>query len=334
MPQLTFIPWLRVDAEERFGPVTLLPKDAGLGQLDGHDRAYTAAMCAAYRELHANKDGEHPEAPITFIRYRDEPLTAMLTDAQFSDVGRALRVLGAVAQPSSQGDFVPANAFVPYAQRYVEGSFSLALAAGRVLSGGLDVRKARFHRPPAIPARARLAIRLKTLRDSAERLVLMADPGADGWRILRSLEWYFWAHLDHDEQNPYVPFVLLVTAFESALNLERSTARGFAKAVGERLATPEDVAKTKQVGQDEVTMNEQGWWALEFYRLRSDAVHGTQVAPDAHLFNGRSHFELGEHAFGILMQQELHGLGLLDLPLGALGRAALIELLRSVPEGA
>ena len=56
---MTFLPWLRVDEPEKFGLCTLVPKNVGLSELKGHDRAYADATCAAYIELHTDADGKH-----------------------------------------------------------------------------------------------------------------------------------------------------------------------------------------------------------------------------------------------------------------------------------
>src|SRR5712692_3062600 len=102
MPQLTFLPWLRVEVQEQFGVLTLVPKELGLGELKGHDRAYADAMCAAYVELHADKDGKHLPVTLTFVRYKNEPLTAEITNEHFNEVVEQLRVLGALAQTPTQ----------------------------------------------------------------------------------------------------------------------------------------------------------------------------------------------------------------------------------------
>ena len=330
MPQLTFLPWLRVDDQEKFGQVTLIPKGAALGELKGHDREYADAMCAAYVELHANKEGLYDQVPVTFVRYKDAPLTTTLSDTNFEAIARALRVLGAVAQEVRGFGFTPANAFVPIGQLYQDQGFSLAIFSGRVRSGGLDMRKVRFSRPAFIPTNTRLDVGEKALRTAAQDLLGVDNPTRRQLALLRAMEWSFWANIDTDEQNSFVRFVLLLTAFESVLD-RRSTALGFAYALHERLATMDDAITARVIDGHEHTLNEQGWWAYSFYKFRSDTVHG-QPLPAGALYNGHSHFYLASIAFRVVVRQELSDLGLLNNPLGIFGADLFLELLRKGPE--
>jgi hypothetical protein len=331
MPQLTFLPWLKVNAPERFGPVQLLPKQTGLEMLAGHDRAYADAMCAAYVEAHADKAGVYPQAPISFVTYRDQPLTTELAPLEFWDVGRALRLLGAVAQEPMQLGRSPSNCFVPIGQRYASGSFSLAIMSGKLESGGLDIQRARFTRPTYISMTAHLAIGEASLRASVEKLLDLPAPTKKQQALIRGIEWFFWANLDDDEQNSFVPFVLLLTAFESVLDLGHSSKVGFAKEMAKHLATPDDVLTTKVVAGHTLTLNEQGWWAYAFYAFRSDTVHGQALASAAYVYNGRSHFDLASRSFRILVRQSLLKMGLLALPLGIVGLALFVEQLHNPP---
>lgn len=325
MPQLTFLPWLRIEQEEQFGACTLLPKETVLAELAGHDRAYADAMCAAYVEPTANKENVHELAQLTFIRYREKSLTTELTNAEFNEVARHLRVLGAVAQTPTQLQRAPSNCFVPIGQHYQQGSFGLAIVSGKLTSGGLDIRRARFTRPTFISKNAKLDITEKPTRIAADKLVRIEDPTRRQRMLARAMEWYFWAHVDDDEQNSYVPFVLLQAAFD-ALTDERSSKMAFAHAIAKRLATPDDVVITKTIEGKQVQLNEQGWWAHSFYGLRSETVHGKDVPPEATVYNGRSHFDLGSLAFRILVRQELLKMELLDVPL--VGENVFIDMLR------
>ena len=331
MPQFTFLPWLLVEQEEQFGACTLMPTEAALADLAGHDRAYADATRAAYVELHAKKDNVHELAPLTFIRHRQKAVTAELADAEFNEVARHLRVLGAVAQTPTQFQRAPSNCFVPIGQRYQQDSFSLAIVSGKLTSGGLDIRRVRFARPAFISKNAKLDIAEKPTRAAADTLVRIEAPTRRQRMLMRAMEWYFWAHVDDDEQNSYVPFVLLQAAFD-ALTDERSSKMAFAHAIAKRLATPDDVVVTRTIEGKQVQLNEQGWWAHSFYGLRSETVHGKEVSAEATLYNGRSHFELGSLALRILVRQELLKMDLLDVPLGIVGENVFIDMLREPPE--
>jgi len=333
MPQLTFLPWLRVDRPETFGALTLLPKETGLGELAGHDRAFADAMCAAYVELHADRSGQHPSAPVTFLRHADRVLAAELTDDEFIGVARQLRVLGALAQAPTQFQRAPSNCFVPIGQRYQEGSFGIAIMSGKLTSGGLDIRKAWFTRPTFISSKAELDIAEAALRVAADELVRIDEPTKRQRMLVRALEWYFWANVDDDEQNSYVPFVLLQTAFDT-LTDNRSSKMAFANAIARRLATPDDLMVTKTIDGQPVVLNEQGWWAHTFYAFRSETVHGKELKPGAALYNGRSHFDLGSVAFRILVRQELQKMELLESPLGIVGTSLFVDMLREPPDDA
>jgi hypothetical protein len=300
----------------------------GLESLAGHNRAYADAMCAAYLELHAEVGGEHATAPISFVRFKERPLTAELTDDEFSQVALELRVLGAVAQTPTQMQRAPSNCFVPIGQRYQDGSFGLAIVSGKLTSGGLDIRRARFARPTFVSRNARLDIAEVAMRVAADRLMHLEQPTRRHRMVIRALEWFFWAHVDDDEQNSVVPFVLLQTAFDS-LTDERTSKTAFAHAIARRLATPDDVVVKRSIEGKPVELSEQGWWAHAFYSFRSETVHGKEVAPDAYLYNGRSHFDLGNVAFRILARQELLRMELLDAPLGIVGADLLLDMLRT-----
>jgi hypothetical protein len=331
MPQLTFLPWLRVEEPATFGALTLVPKEAALEGLAGHDRAFADAMCAAYVELHADKKGEHAQASVSFLRYKDKVLTAELTNEEFNEAARQLRVLGAVAQAPTQFQRAPSNCFVPIGQRYQDGSFGLAIVSGKLTSAGLDIRRARFSRPTFVSTNAKLDITENALRVATDKLVQTIEPTKRQRVLIRALEWYFWAHVDDDEQNSFVPFVLLQTAFDT-LTDERSSKLAFAHTIAKRLATPDDVTLKKTIEGKQEELNEQGWWAHSFYTFRSETVHGKELAPGAAVYNSRSHFDLGSIAFRILVRQELLKMELLDSPLGIVGTSLFLDMLRKAPD--
>ncbi len=332
MPQLTFLPWLKVRQRETFAGVTLLPLAEGLDELRGHDRAFAEAMIAAHVGVSRRADGAAEPAAMTFVRYEKYPLTHELGD-DYAVVARTLRVLGAIAQEPASMFLQPSNAFAPVAQLYKDDGFAIAISSGRVLSGGHDIRCVQFTRPTFIPATAEFRISDTRLRAACEQL-LKADPQTRAHEALtRALEWFFWANIETDEQNSFVPFVLMLTAFEALLDRDRSSALGFAYAMADALKTPDDVLSTKTINGRDQTLNQQGWWAYEFYRLRSETVHGAEVHWSRQAYGGHAHAELAAIAFRILLRQKLVHLEL-ELPmLSGIGRALLLEKLRSPADG-
>jgi len=111
--------------------------------------------------------------------------------------------------------------------------------------------------------------------------LLSSDDLADSReRVFRSLQWFRLAHTDGDNISELMKLVLQCTLFEIlfALDENKGKTKQFVKAV-ERRITSKNTALAYRTDCWGKTQNYSlpGWWAHDFYNLRSRIVHGDVI---------------------------------------------------------
>ncbi len=108
-------------------------------------------------------------------------------------------------------------------------------------------------------------------------------------RILRSLDWFFFSHIESNHIKPESKIVMMATAFEILLNLEQhQKTRKFAEKLDKNISTSEFKNDTRKIGKGEYNGQSAGCWGIDFYKLRSEIVHEGY-------FNKRTFILLPEH---------------------------------------
>lgn len=153
-------------------------------------------------------------------------------------------------------------------------------------------------------------------------------------RIFRSLEWFRIAHVGGESVSNLSRLVMMSTAFEIMLEFPRNgKRRHFVEKVDSLLKTD----KTRQTLVNDSRGNPQNVsapaeWASSFYRLRSEIVHGDEVAPEQlRYLDWISHLIVADIVFFQCVRFELYEYGLLGASTRAAiaqsGRNAMTELL-------
>jgi hypothetical protein len=136
---------------------------------------------------------------------------------------------------------------------------------------------------------------------------------ADRQRIARSLEWFRHAHTSGDGSSALTKVVMMATAFEILFSLPRhQKTAAFISEVRRRL----DRAKTRtKTDTDSIgkarTYSLPGWWADDFYDLRSRVVHGDAIKASRMKYKGwLTHLIVADVVFGQCLWSELYDLKL------------------------
>lgn len=142
-------------------------------------------------------------------------------------------------------------------------------------------------------------------------------------RFKRSLEWFRLAHPSGDGVSDLAKIVMMSTAFEFLFQIPDGLGKTnkFIQAVEDRICRPQTKRLTrsipikvgKKAGTSKlVTHSLPGWWANDFYDLRSRVVHG-DVVPMSRLKYRRwlTHLIVADLVFGECIERELYKLGLI-----------------------
>lgn len=147
---------------------------------------------------------------------------------------------------------VNSDAFLVYLQNFTPGEDGVAIH-GTYYS---KLNLVKFMKPPYIK-KGILPINSldsKLLEALGQASLVKEDKGTT--RIMRSLEWYYYAHSEAESISEFSKIVMMSTAFEMLLDLPEDKRRNFRKQISD-LVDP--------------MLDE---WAKEFYDLRSAIVHG------------------------------------------------------------
>jgi hypothetical protein len=167
------------------------------------------------------------------------------------------------------------------AQNFNLGDDHVAVRAGSVLSGGWKIGEISFPMPWSLGGsfgtpESELVTGFSKIFDSTFPLDVKE-------RLLRSLEWFRFAHVESDEISLLSKVVMMATAFEIILDVppEASDKSGWiADEVAKRCASQESLMETRKdrKGNDQSRAKVR-WWAWDFYKLRNAIVHGDTVDP-------------------------------------------------------
>jgi hypothetical protein len=277
--EVHFMPWAGLTQELSIGPVRLRPWSP--------DRIRDEAIAdhlTRYFRCYVDDHGV-PVDSITFVSIGDDEVKP-LPDEHTREVRNAIDALVfATICPSvntavCRDDWSMAP---PAADRYqlISQAFQPANEYIAVRSGGNKslrrIDEARFSRPWGLGGSfgfpdTHLLTGLGTLL-SPDGLAVPRE------RIFRSLEWFRLAHTEGDNASPLTKLALQCTAFEILFALdERSKTKQFIEAVEGVVSStdsPRD-GKADHWGKPR-NYSVPGWWAHDFYDLRSRILHGDAI---------------------------------------------------------
>lgn len=183
-------------------------------------------------------------------------------------------------------------------------------------TNGQSLASARFVRPSFVPSNTLIYRYDKHLMSAFANMIDAHNP--DDGRYFRVLDWIRYAYMNAEGYSPESRHVMLATAFEIFFDLPKDDktnefVRHIEKLLEvDKMTVPDESSNASQLGlplipkpyigrggRTKFTSHTiYGWWAREFYDLRSKIVHGDDITnEDIRNHKGEKHFFI---AFKIL----------------------------------
>jgi len=112
-------------------------------------------------------------------------------------------------------------------------------------------------------------------------------------RLLQCLEWFKYAHRSNLNVSPFSKLLMMAIVYEIYFNLQESRRKrnNFRKKLNDLFEDGEIKKEVRKEGENkEIELNLAGWWANDFYNLRSSIVHGDDINKNALSYNSRVSF--------------------------------------------
>jgi len=197
-------------------------------------------------------------------------------------------------------------------QNFVPGDQGIAISSGswiRSKESGMAVDEVLFVKPRYVrlPLQVCFDEKLLTALEESQK-----DESNTTFhrRVMRALEWVGYAYTNVDGFSYFSRIVMMATAFEILLDGFKGRPGFVDKIEGLVCFQREDtevrsVVTKKGCHDEEHTLK--GWWASEFYELRSRVVHGNRLADDdANNSKGQKYFSLAVEFFAECLRKILN----------------------------
>lgn len=285
--QVCFMPWAGLDKELKLGPVTFWPfpmKTEGW-VADTAIREYLAR----YFRCYVDHQGR-PVETVTICSHRPADFRR-LGENQVGEIRAAVDALifsiicpatktGVCANNYSMGP-PSAERYQLITQNFHPGEDSIAVQAGSVRSTGWKIGQISFPKPWstggafASPDPCLLEAFTKFFEPG-----FLADEMKE--RILRSLEWFRFAHIGSDDVSWQSKIVMMATAFEIALDVpdQPNKKSWIADRLDMLCGTEGMLREDRSIGRSQINHTKIGWWGWDFYQLRNEIVHGDVIRPE------------------------------------------------------
>lgn len=284
--QVVFFPYIPVKDDIELGDFVLWPfyerddKHIGDPQIKEYLKRYFGRYFYCYNdELLRSVTILSPKGEVDIFRE--------LTSEEKSRVWRIAHILAFTSISYPCIFPVNSDAFLVYVQCFTPGEDGVAIH-GTYYS---KLNLVRFVEPPYIK-RGILPINSldpKLLEGLGQASLAKEDKGTT--RIMRSLEWYYYAHSGAESISEFSKIVMMSTAFEMLFNLPKNKRCSFRKQICD-LVDP--------------MLDE---WAKEFYDLRSTIVHGGLMKIEGLWYknnkNNKSHLQIANRVFRVVVKKKL-----------------------------
>lgn len=282
--QVSFLPWADIKTKIQIGNITFFPfskikKKIKDSVIKKHLRKY----------FHCYIDHNGKAVDTVTLCYFGDDIFKALNDEEYSELRNAVNVLIFCTVAPSVKNAVCANnrsmgppssdKFQLITQNFTPENDYIAVRAGSLLSGGLEMRKVKFPKPFSIGGA--FGMRDNELINGFNRLYENNYLSEDQERILRSLEWFRLSHIENEDVSYLSKIVMMATAFEILLQVPMEV-KGKKKWIATKL---EEQAIRSRLSKQTKKDNKGGkhrhsklfWWAWDFYNLRNVIVHGDHI---------------------------------------------------------
>jgi Apea-like HEPN len=315
------MPWAGLNKELKLGPITFWPFSAARTyvtdetlreQLERYFRCYIDHRGQPVKSVTI---ASHEAVDFRELGQQESSETRAAVDALlFSTICPTTKA--AVCGNNNTMGPPSAERYEMLAQNFNLGDDHVAVRAGSVLSGGWKIGEISFPMPWSLGGSfgtpdSELVTGFSKIFDSTFPLDVKE-------RLLRSLEWFRFAHVESDEISILSKVVMMATAFEIILDVaaEATDKSGWiAKEVAKRCSSQKSLVETRKdkKGNDQ-TRAKISWWAWDFYKLRNAIVHGDAVQSEQLQFqaperNWLTELIVADLVFWELVTRELYETG-------------------------
>jgi len=286
--QIAFFPYVQVKEDIELGDFILWPfygrKDKYIS--DPQIKEYLKKYFGRYFDCYNDK----LLRTITVLSFKEEVgIFRELTSEEKSLVWKIAHILAFTAISYPCIFPINSDAFLVYVQSFTPGEDGVAIH-GTYCS---KLSLVKFVKPPYIKRGILPINSLDSGLLKAFGKVSLAKGDKGATRIMRSLEWYYYAHSGAESISEFSKIVMMSTAFEMLLDLPEDKRRNFRKRISD-LVDP--------------MLDE---WAKEFYDLRSAIVHGALMNVERLWYkrnkNNKSHLQIADRVFRVVVKKKLCG---------------------------
>jgi len=311
--QISFLPWVgdKIKESIKLGSVTFWPYFAEANQRinDPKVKACLDKFFRSYKDLQ-----EKPVNTIIMCSSDDKDFH-QLAENECNDLRNAVdalvfsaiapQIVSAVCQKNN-----PSGRFHPPSSNIFELlTFNLSLDDNyfyvNTSQGIWEIGKIIFHKPLAMGG-TMWKLDEKLIK-GFDRCFLDKDWSNERERLFRSLEWFRLAHVEGSQVSDFSKIVMMATAFEILFDLPREgKRREFVNYIEKNIASIDFRRLRQAINEKEENWSLAGWWAWDFYDLRSRIVHGNSVSPSDLKYKGEiSHLIVADLVFWECIKREL-----------------------------
>lgn len=316
--QVSFLPWTQFNRIIKLGPITFWPyyKEVDQRIRDEEVKNHLDKYFRSYVDRWGN-----PVETITICSYNNNDFRE-LNENEWQKVRNAVDVLifaSVVPQTeravcSDNRSWVPptTNVFELVTQNFEPGDDSVAIQAGSLCNFDWKIDDITFSEPWAKGGTS-CNPEDKILK-GFEKCFSHETKKNFCEGIFRSLEWFRMAHMEDNGITMASKVVMMTTAFEALLKLPlREQSKKFAFYIEKNIASDNFIRDIRRRKNKSNRLSLAGWWALDFYDLRTRIVHGKPISLRELSYKGWiSHLIVTDLVFWECMQQELFSHGCID----------------------
>jgi hypothetical protein len=284
--QIWFMPWAGLTSELQMGSITFWPyetaaktKISDKSVRDHLDRYFACYVDHKGRPVETIAVCSHGIADFRQFTDTESLETRSAVDALiFSIISSGMK--NAVCIDNRTMGPPSADRYQLLVQNFQPGSDDISVHAGSLRSGGWKLGEISFSKPWHMGGSSDRPD--QELVQGFDKTFKKRFPSNLRSRLLRSLEWFRYAHTESDEIPTIAKVVMMATAFEIILavpNVQNKSDR-MAKELENKCASCRSLRQTrKDRKRKKVNRSKLGWWAWDFYKLRNAIVHGDSIKP-------------------------------------------------------
>lgn len=284
--QISFLPWTELKTAITIGPVTFWPwpDETAARVHDAEMRSYLEKYFNSY----VDNTGQ-PIRAITVCTYEKNFDLRPLNEIEREDLRNCCDVLifatiapqvrNAVCGKNRTFGPPSSDAFELITQNFQLDSDEISVRAGTRTSGGWKIGQITFPRPWSLGGS--FGTPSDSLIGAFHKCFEVGFPENLRKRLLRVLEWFRLSHTENEQTSELSKIVMMGTAFEILLQFPRNN-KGtyFVSHIETNIVARDSIKETRPNKKGaRVEKSLAGWWASDFYGLRSRIVHGDPVTP-------------------------------------------------------